>query len=298
MQLKRIQERSDPLKIAIRTKKLEVLDKAMASSDEIRIKYAAKQSSTSNSWKKWKGEIRGLKKLNAIEKKKAIELEFDKKVNENTDKKNRYIGLLEAMKEENEKLEAPSLARDYFVETSYWGVDMLNYVSRFRTLIKKSLKGKELDTAAVKDLMERTENHFKNYDLATDRSVFSALMGMYNTSSKGPYRPEIFDSLITGVYKGDFPAFTEALYSNSAFVSEEAMKSKLANWNKETAQELSNDLAFVFTKGIYSNYTDNIRPAIQCHQFNAGQFKKSLYRGLTNCFCLTINHIIRMPTAH
>ena len=79
--VERIQEVSDPLKIAIRTKKLEVLDEAMAASDAVRIKYAAKQSSTSNAWKKWKGEIRGLKKLNAIEKKKAIELQFEKEVN-------------------------------------------------------------------------------------------------------------------------------------------------------------------------------------------------------------------------
>ena len=199
---------------------------------------------------------------------------------ENSDKYKQYVGLIEALKKENENLEKSSVARDYFVETSYWGVDLLNYVSRFRSLVDKTIKGEELDSTVVDKMLVRTSGYFKNYDLTTDRSIFGALIEMYSKASKGEYRPAVFDSLIDGVYKGNFDSFTEALYTNSAFVSEATMKSKLANWNKETALELSNDLAFLLTDGIYDNYSANIRPAYNAINANLDSLRRIYMKGL------------------
>ena len=50
---------NDPAKIAIRDKALAVIDGFMRKDEQIKIQYAAKYASMSNSWKKWKGEIPG-----------------------------------------------------------------------------------------------------------------------------------------------------------------------------------------------------------------------------------------------
>lgn len=259
-----IQERSDPLKIAIRTKKLEILDRAMAASDEVRIKYAAKQSRTSNSWKKWKGEIRGLKKLDAIEKKKSLEADFGKLVKANPDYKP-YEGLVERLGEHYRSLEEVQVARDYFVEVAYWGIDLLHYASGFMKEVKKAQKGETMDTAAVERFRKMTAGHFKDYDMETDREIFRALLEMYGQSPENQYKPKVFEE-IDKKYKGDYSAYTTALYERSILVSEEKMNKLLADWDEKAAKQLAKDPLYQLTAKLYDNYQENIRPAYDAIQ--------------------------------
>jgi hypothetical protein len=72
-----IMNQRDPDRIAIRDKKLEVIGEAMEADPKTRIQYAAKYASISNAWKKWQGEILGLERLDAVNKK--LEFENDLK---------------------------------------------------------------------------------------------------------------------------------------------------------------------------------------------------------------------------
>jgi hypothetical protein len=67
---------SDPAKVGIRTKALNVIDGFMRKDEQIGIQYAKKYASISNAWKKWQGEILGLTKSNAVEKRKQLEASF------------------------------------------------------------------------------------------------------------------------------------------------------------------------------------------------------------------------------
>ena len=71
-----ISEVSDPHKIALRTLRLDIQKKYMASSQKVRIQYSSKNASTANAWKKWQGEMRGIRKMNTVASKKAYEHEF------------------------------------------------------------------------------------------------------------------------------------------------------------------------------------------------------------------------------
>jgi hypothetical protein len=73
-----IMNQRDPDRIAIRDKKLEVIGEAMEADPKTRIQYAAKYASISNAWKKWQGEILGLERLDAVNKK----LEFENELKE------------------------------------------------------------------------------------------------------------------------------------------------------------------------------------------------------------------------
>ena len=68
----------NPKMISIRTKKIEIMDKAMNSDPLIRIQYSAKKAGISNSWKKWIGEIQGLERMNTIGKKQEFEADLTK----------------------------------------------------------------------------------------------------------------------------------------------------------------------------------------------------------------------------
>ena len=74
----------NPKMIAIRTKKIEIMEAAMATDPLIRIQYSGKKSGIANSWKKWIGEIQGLNKMNTIGIKQEYEEKFLKWVNEDS----------------------------------------------------------------------------------------------------------------------------------------------------------------------------------------------------------------------
>ena len=71
-----IAETSDPMKIAIRTGRLDLISAAQESDPALRIYYAAKHATIANAWKKWQGEVLGLKRLSTYEKKAAAERRF------------------------------------------------------------------------------------------------------------------------------------------------------------------------------------------------------------------------------
>jgi len=73
-----IAEKGDPTKVALRTVRLDAMNRYQSESPEIRIKYASKNANVSNGWKKWQGEMLGLRRLHTVEKKVAAEAEFEK----------------------------------------------------------------------------------------------------------------------------------------------------------------------------------------------------------------------------
>ncbi|MBQ5394163.1 MAG: S46 family peptidase, partial [Alistipes sp.] len=71
-----VQHRSDPMKIDLRTRRLEIIGKAQEADPKVRIQYAAKHANIANAWKKWQGEVMGLERLNTVESKKQYEADF------------------------------------------------------------------------------------------------------------------------------------------------------------------------------------------------------------------------------
>ena len=73
-----IVHRSDPMKIRIRTKRLDLINAAQAKDPAMRIRYAAVNANISNAWKKWQGEALGLERLNTVQSKREYEEAFER----------------------------------------------------------------------------------------------------------------------------------------------------------------------------------------------------------------------------
>lgn len=74
--VKYITDISNPMKIALRTQRLEIISEAQSKDDAVRIAYAAKHAGIANAWKKWQGESLGLKRLGTAAKKSEYEKRF------------------------------------------------------------------------------------------------------------------------------------------------------------------------------------------------------------------------------
>ncbi|MEG2614314.1 MAG: S46 family peptidase [Alistipes sp.] len=71
-----VQQRSDPMKIELRTQRLNLLAQAQESSPALRIFYAARHANIANAWKKWQGEVLGLTRLKTAASKRGYEAKF------------------------------------------------------------------------------------------------------------------------------------------------------------------------------------------------------------------------------
>ncbi|HKR06476.1 MAG TPA: S46 family peptidase, partial [Bacteroidia bacterium] len=87
-----IEKTGDPTKIKIRDERLKIMEDGMKISDTVRIQYSSKRKSLSNAFKKWQGEIKGLKRLNTAGEKKEFEKSFSEWANKNN--KTQYKNLL------------------------------------------------------------------------------------------------------------------------------------------------------------------------------------------------------------
>src|SRR5450759_640098 len=100
----------NPKMIAIRTKKIEIMEAAMNTDPLIRIQYSAKKAGLANSWKKWIGESQGLEKMGTIAKKVEFENKLTKWIGEDNDRTKKYGNLLPKYKELYTKLREYSIA--------------------------------------------------------------------------------------------------------------------------------------------------------------------------------------------
>ena len=64
-----IEETGDPQKIMLRTLRLGIHKKYMSVSQKVRIQYSSKNASVANAWKKWQGEVKGLRKMGTVKSK-------------------------------------------------------------------------------------------------------------------------------------------------------------------------------------------------------------------------------------
>lgn len=105
-------EVSDPAKIALRTRRLEIMQRYMGADPRIRIMYAAKQASVANAWKKWQGESGGIARNSTVEAKREYEARFNAWA-----KGTKYEGLTDKIGAKYAELEPYMLAYEYFNET-------------------------------------------------------------------------------------------------------------------------------------------------------------------------------------
>ncbi len=245
-------EISNPSAVKIRTKKLELMKEDMNSSDKIRIQYAAKYAQTANYWKYYQGQSKGLKKLKVYDQKKALEDEFQAWADADTSRKAKYgdaLSLIEKKYMNKEK----SLALQYLFEGMFSGGEITMFAYNAMGLygqLKAEEKDQEGIDAAIASIKTAAEEHFKDYNVGTDKKIFKALTEMFYNDVPKEYHIDIFTT-IEKKYKGDFQKFTDDMFAKSVFASKEKLDAFLA---KPSVKVLEKDLAFKTMKSVLNLY--------------------------------------------
>ena len=200
-------DKSLPLKIQLRTTRLEIMDRYMKSSDKVRIQYATKYRGVSNAWKKWQGIILGLNRMEAVERKIEEERAFQHWVDADGERQLKYGRLLDQFTQDYSDIVQYSVAIDLMGE-AIEPVELFRQVSRMKGLMRQGVP--------VEMLKNQVERFYKDFYLPIDLEVFAAMMAACREHMADSFLPSFFME-INGKYKGDFYRFAKETYRRSIF---------------------------------------------------------------------------------
>ncbi|MFV0290342.1 MAG: S46 family peptidase [Mangrovibacterium sp.] len=251
-----IENETDPVRIAIRSERLSIMKKHMTQDAEVRIKYAAKYASVANGWKKWQGEIKGLKQLDAINKKKRFEAEFTLWLNKTKETKQEYMQVLPELEKLYKRFQLYSKAYQYYAEAWYSGTDIMSYVRAVRKLTNDLPNKTEAEIEVLKsDLQKMTDDYFKNYDQGTDEEVFVAMMNMMYADLAVEYLPAEFVKLMSSY---DGVRLVEKIYRKSMFCNKSVVDAWIAKLSAK--QLIDKDPMVMFCDNLATSFEDIKQP--------------------------------------
>ncbi|WP_245729922.1 S46 family peptidase [Lutibacter oricola] len=266
----------NPAKIEVRENALKIVDGFMRADQAVKIKYASKYASIANYWKKWIGENQGIEKSKAIQKKRDLETEFSKIVNEK--ELVGYKTLLSDFETLYKEVEAVSLARDYWIEVAYRNTELLNASFRAFQLEQAFLRGgdKAFESART-SLLNRYKGFYKNYSAKVDKPVFEKLVSLYAKKAPKDYVPASMQNV-------NISEITNNIYTTSKLTSLVGAEELLSGTPKEVIEKLNADAGYKFGKDLHSTFYFKIEPKFQEANLKIAAVQKEYMKALMEVF--------------
>ncbi|WKK66955.1 S46 family peptidase [Lutimonas zeaxanthinifaciens] len=263
----------NPPKIKIRDEALKIVDEYMRNDTEIKIQYASKYARIANYWKKWIGESQGLKKSNAVKKKQTLEASFIEKNKDN----GAYNTLIPEFERLYGEIEEVAVARDFWVETVYRNVELLNATVRLYRFEKAVLKNPDDFDKQRTRLLNAYKGFYKNYNADVDRDVFERLMNMYKEESPESY-------LTQSIKNADIEKLTADVYENSLLTSYDKMSEMLSGDKDGVLKKINEDVGYQTGKELIDNFYQNIDPKYQALNMEIKANQKVYMKALMESF--------------
>ncbi len=267
--LNQIISKERPARIRMRDLSLSVIDKAMKNSELVRIQYASKQARISNAWKKWIGQIDGLKRLDAVTLKLQTEADFTQRANSKKEWKTKYGSIVEqlnTLSDESFDLEFKySMGIEYF----YVGPEYFKLIRSTNDLImnyEKYEENGELDEKK-KALIKGAEGFFKNYNQEIDAEIFTLLTNEYLKKV----------SLKTFITAG-------TIYQKSNFTDLNRYTKFIEKFNAKSVKKLKKDKGYAHYNELYSNWYSEVIPGYRSYSQKRTELLQTYVAGKKEMF--------------
>lgn len=242
----------DPARIGVRDAALKVQDGFMRQDKAIKIQYSAKYASVANYWKKWIGEVKGLKKSNAVAIKRQKEEAFKKKISI-AGKQTQYGHLLPEFEKEYAAIAPYALSRDYFQEVFLRNTELTLIGYQVYQLAQVyETKGEQAFNDRKANLIKNTAEFYKDFNKTVDQKVFEQLIDIYAKKAPQQFLPESLKNV-------NAEALAAEVYQ-SKLSSYDGLKELLDGDAKSVMTKLNADKGYAFIKSVSENYLRNIAP--------------------------------------
>ncbi len=248
-----IEETGDPHKIHLRTLRLDIMSKYQSQSQKVRIQYSSKHANVANAWKKWQGEVKGIRKMNTVKVKQEFEQAFDRWA-----KGGEFDGVIGRLEGIYKELEPYQFATDYYSETVR-AIEIANFASSLYATYKIDKETGEVtfDDRKTADLVEA---FYKDWYLPIDKECFAALMTEFDRNVPADFKCEYFTEQMKKY--GTAEKWADAFFSKTMF-TDKAKVEKFLKTQKSTAKSrkaLLKDPATEFAAEFSRWYTSEIKP--------------------------------------
>lgn len=278
-----IMNESDPLKVSLREKRLNIMNADMLQSDAVRIAYASKYASIANYYKKWMGEMNGLKHYDAVTKKQLFEKQFTDAINADPAKKEKYGNMFPQMQKIYAEYRVLNKQVDYYSEC-LMAIDAFVYARSYTNLateLRKKQKG-AANTYETTLTEFKKLSFFKGYNKPTDIKICEAMLAEYIKGVPSNNRPYVLDSFIVA-NNNDAKKITNFLFNNTNFVDKDKAETMLNDFEKYT-NLFERDPVYYITSAIVKYYSVSVFPQFQYDEREINELQKLYIQGQQEIF--------------
>lgn len=247
-----IQNLEDPARIKVRTAILDIYKQAQEQSPAQRLRYASAVASIANGWKKWQGEVKGLKFLKAVEKKQKQEVG------------NPLMKDFKKLYDDNRKYKMEQL----YIGEAVLASDFMKNTRRLLSLVQISTRDTTSDvtlTTKANDLLSYLDKYYNN-DFVSHRSVdssvfVSTMLIFYEDFVKDNYyflRNKIGNSSVSEYFAN--------IYHKSILNNPDKIKDLLKNYKRKNYKKLMDDPALEFLSPIWGQYVEVTIPKLDTYR--------------------------------
>lgn len=263
-QVNQVQYITDPIRIEARERRLGVWDQAMRNNPDIFLKYAAKQSSLSNGYKKWQGEVQGLNNNDVIGKKQKREKSFREVAGANSDQPGDKM-LLPNIQAVVAGSDNALIASEYTRETVL-GVEAIQqsaYLNKILGLYRAKVSGIALKDSLAK-IKTAVAAFYKDYDKETDHKVFNALLPLYMEQGDQVVAPKMKSLMYNS--GNNFESWGNNVFNNSIVANQDKMEALLDNASSSDSAQIKQDPAFQIFDVVAAFQNQKLNPVMKNYQ--------------------------------
>ncbi|NSL91063.1 S46 family peptidase [Chitinophaga solisilvae] len=267
-------ETVDASKVEMRDAALKIMDGYMRKDEQIKIQYAAKYASTANYWKKWMGEMKGVKQTNGIGKKQQYEAEYRQLLASNPLWRQKYDGVLDTLNDLYRQITPYAQTRDYYselvknVELFTAGDRLINFLSDVHE------KGEGQYETLRKEFLESMQAFYQNYNARVDRDICASLMELY---AKGV--PKQFNGTeylqIWNESNKDSRLLADKIYNLSGLTSMDKLKAFVQQPYNTVVAQMWKDPATRLVMAMRKGYVDNVSKPVTDLQNNINNLQRT-----------------------
>ena len=260
--LKYIMDIERPARINMREKSLSVIDAGMRSSDLLRIKYASKQARIANGWKKWIGQLGGLKTVDAIQIKLDREKAYNDMANSKDAWKKAYGSVIADMNATVEKYKDADFGYSMAIEYLYVGPEIFKRARAINDFMAEyeTLKSDEEIEVSIEKQRAAATSFFKDFDKGIDKEIFRLLTAEYVKQLEGKSLP----AMLKNKSADDL---ANQIYEKSILVNEDRFMKFLDKLKAKSFKKLKKkDLGFKLFQEATANFYDNVLPDVRIYR--------------------------------
>lgn len=245
IEVKERKEIDNQIRVDVRDLRQSLMLNAMLADPKVRIQYAGKYASSTNSYKSSKGmntmiDLQSTTYLKERQMNELLNWGWDNDISE-------YREAVDIIAHEVQKRAGLKKRMQYLLEALWIGTEFSRVPTNFDAL-KEGLNGNDSTRQAALEAFDRLYYTFydKDYAPEVDRSIAKAMLKMYADSIAPEYYPSFFKT-IDRKHKGNIEKYVDRLFESSLFVNPD----KYEKWRKRpNVKILENDGMVKYARAI------------------------------------------------